>query len=439
MPTAATAGRRGADVRSDCWVSFLPKKSGGLDLQVKSKVESMFGEAINDQCREVLTALGVKHCRLELIDAGALPWTLAARIETAVRRNAEFGMRNAEFKRGRGLANSTIGPTYLPPLASWSTYGTSRDRFRRSRLYLPGNEPRFFINAGLHKPDGIILDLEDAVAPTEKDAARVLVRNALRQVNFYGAERMVRINQRERGLEDLEWVVPHNIHVILIPKAESAEQVRAVDDKIQTMVNPKSKLRTPHSEIQIPNSALHIPHSAIYLMPIIESALGGIKAYEIATASPNIVALALGLEDYTADIGVQRTLEGRESFWLRSQVVNAARAAGVQPIDTVFSDVADMEGLRVSALESKSIGFEGRGCIHPRQIRIIHEAFAPDPKEVDRAKNIVLAYEKAQAEGLGVISLGSKMIDPPVVKSALKTVQMAEALGMLHADWRRRE
>jgi len=430
MPTAATAGRRGADVRSDCWVSFLPKKSGGLDLQVKSKVESMFGEAIRDQCREVLTTLGVKHCRLELIDAGALPWTLAARIETAVRRSiSDFGFRISDLNKPGG--QSTIGPTYLPPLASWSTYGTSRDRFRRSRLYLPGNEPRFLINAGLHKPDGIILDLEDAVAPTEKDAARVLVRNALRQVNFYGVERMVRINQGERGLEDLEWVVPHNVHVILIPKAESAEQVRAVDEKIQTMVNPKSKLRNPKSAIRNPKS--------IFLMPIIESALGGIKAYEIATASPNIVALALGLEDYTADIGVQRTLEGRESFWLRSQVVNAARAVGVQPIDTVFSDVADMDGLRKSALESKSIGFEGRGCIHPRQIKVIHEAFAPDPKEVDRARNIVLAFEKAQAEGLGVISLGSKMIDPPVVKRALKTVQMAEALGMLHADWRRRE
>lgn len=164
-------------------------------------------------------------------------------------------------------------------------------------------------------------------------------------------------------------------------------------------------------------------------MPIIESALGAIRAYEIATASPQICGLTIGLEDYTADIGTQRTSAGRESFWARCQVVNAARAAGVQPIDTVFSDVADLEGLRASVLEAKALGFEGKGCIHPRQIRLIHEAFAPSPAELEKAQKIVAAYHEAQARGLGVVALGSKMIDPPVVKRALRLVQLAEALG----------
>ena len=205
------------------------------------------------------------------------------------------------------------------------------------------------------------------MAPAEKDAARCLVRNALRAVDFYGAERMVRINQGERGLADLDWVVPHNLHLVLIPKVETPEQVTAVDRRI-------AAIRQQHG--------LDNP---VYLIPIIESALGAWRAFEIAAASANVVGLSIGLEDYTADIGAQRTLAGTESFWARAQVLNGARAAGVQPIDTVFSDVTDMDGLRDSVLEAKSLGFVGKGCIHPRQIPVVHETFAPDAAEIDNA------------------------------------------------------
>ncbi len=395
-----SAGRRGEGVRSDCFITFIPHKSGGLSINIESRVKALYGNSIRSLLEEVADGLQVKNAVIEIEDYGALPFTIAARFETAVRR---AGLQVSDF---------------LPEMKDYCKYVSSRDRFRRSRLYLPGNEPKFFINAGLHKPDGIILDLEDSVAPAEKDAARILVRNALRQINFYGAERMVRINQGELGIEDLPWIIPHNVHTILIPKVEEPSQVKAVDDTIQTL-RKEYKVQEP-----------------VYLMPIIESAKGGINAYDIACASDNNVALALGLEDYTADIGVQRTLEGRESFWLRSVIVNAARAAGLQPIDTVFSDVSDMEGLRESVKEAKSLGFEGKGCIHPRQIKVIHQAFAPQEGEIAKAQKIVLAYEKAEREGLGVVSLGSKMIDPPVVKRALKTVKMAETLGLISSDWR---
>jgi citrate lyase subunit beta/citryl-CoA lyase len=172
-------------------------------------------------------------------------------------------------------------------------------------------------------------------------------------------------------------------------------------------------------------------------MPIVESAMGCFEAIYIAPSSPRVVALTIGLEDYTADIGAQRTLEGRESFWARSVVVNAARAAGVTPIDTVFSDVTDMEGLRKSVLEAKSMGYEGKGCIHPRQIPVIHEAFAPAPDEIEKARRIVLAFEDAEKRGLGVVALGSKMVDPPVVKRALRTISMAESLGLIPRNWRK--
>ena len=301
----------------------------------------------------------------------------------------------------------------MPPFAA-GTQGTSkRDRFRRSRLYLPGNESKFMINAGQHAPDGIILDLEDSVAPAEKDAARLLVRNALRTIDFCSSERMVRINQGQRGLEDLDFVVAHNVHVVLIPKVESPQEVQDVDRRIGEIL------------------AIAGIERPVYLMPIVESALGAIRAYEIASASLNVVALTIGLEDYTVDICTQRSQEGRESFWARSQVINAARAAGVQPIDTVFSDVADTEGLRASVLEAKGLGFDGKGCIHPRQIPVIHEAFAPSDKELDKALRIVAAFEDAEKRGLGVVSLGSKMIDPPVVKRAQRVVQMAKSAGMI--------
>ena len=294
---------------------------------------------------------------------------------------------------------------YLLPIIKQNLYSTKKDQLRRSRLYLPGNEPKFFVNAGLHSPDGIILDLEDSVAPTEKDAAQLLVRNALRSVDFYNAERMVRINQLPKGLDDLKYIIAHNVNVILIPKCESAKQIHQLEKEVD-------KLK---KQFKMTNE--------IYFMPIIESALGVIKAFEIATASKNNCALAIGLEDYTADIGTQRTNEGRESIFARQMLVNSAKAAGIQAIDTVFSDVADMEALRQSVLEAKSLGFEGKGCIHPRQIQVVHEAFAPTVEEIEKAKKIVLAFEEAEKKGLGVVSLGSKMIDPPVVKTSNKNYQ----------------
>ena len=171
-------------------------------------------------------------------------------------------------------------------------------------------------------------------------------------------------------------------------------------------------------------------------MPIIESALGVEKSFEIACASENVVALAIGLEDYTADLGTRRTNEAIESFYARTRIVNACKAAGIQAIDSVFSDVGDMEALRENVKVSKGLGFEGMGCIHPRQIKVIHESFAPEADEIEKAKKIVNAFIDATERGLGVVSLGTKMIDPPVVKRAEKTIDLAISLGMLSDNWR---
>jgi citrate lyase subunit beta/citryl-CoA lyase len=170
-------------------------------------------------------------------------------------------------------------------------------------------------------------------------------------------------------------------------------------------------------------------------MPIIESALGVEKAFEIATASQNVVAMAIGLEDYTADLGVSRTKDAKESLYARTRIVNACKAAGIQPIDSVFSDVADEEGLRINVKNSKELGFEGMGCIHPRQIAPIHESFAPEKSEIEKAQKIINAFKEAEEKGLGVVSLGTKMIDAPVVKRAQTTVKLAIELGLIEKDW----
>jgi citrate lyase subunit beta/citryl-CoA lyase len=336
---------------------------------------------------------------MKLNDSGALPFVIAARVEAAVR------------------ALTGTGASFLPDLADENTYPSSRDRYRFSRLYLPGNNPGMFLNAGLHSPDGVILDLEDSVALERKDEARILVRNALRAVNFYGAERMVRINQGDRGLEDLSYVIPHNVHLILIPKCENAETVQRIDERIRAIMKENGMKED------------------IFLMPIIESAMGVECAYEIAAAAPSVVAMAIGLEDYTADIGVQRTKEGAESLYARNRLVVASKAARIQPIDSVFSDVADMDGLLENVLISKAMGFEGMGCIHPRQIAVIRKGFSPSPDEIDKARKIIMAYREAQKTGLGVVALGSKMIDAPVVARAGKTIDLAVRLGLLPGDW----
>lgn len=395
------AGKQGDKIRSDCYIEIELKTGGGLKLEITGKVESMYGKSIRETIKDMCSYFDLKHANVKVEDYGALPPTLMARFELAIRR----------------LCPDT-NKEYLPGFNKKNIYKTTKDRVRRSRLYLPGNEPKFYPNAGLHQPDGIILDLEDSVALTEKDSAQLLVRNSLRSINFYGAERMVRINQLPKGVNDLQFVVPHNVHVILIPKCECADQVKLVEGEV-------GKIKKEHG---IKND--------IFFMPIIESALGVINAYEIASASKLNCALAIGLEDYTADIGTQRTDEGKESFFARSMVVNAAKAAHIQPIDTVYSDVTNMEGLRASVVEAKQLGFEGKGCIHPRQIKVIHEVFAPTHEEIDKAKKIVLAFEEAEAKGIGVVSLGSKMIDAPVVKRARRVVKLAEDNGMLSNNWR---
>jgi len=394
-PRTAEAGHYGKEIRSDAHVAVEPRDGGGVQISMQSRVAPYYGDAITAQAREMLETMGVKNAQVSIHDEGALPFVISARIETAINRS--------------GLGT---GKKVLPEKAALPE-PSPKDRLRRSRLYVPGSEPKYFINAALHGPDAVILDLEDSVHQSEKDSARILVRNALRNVNFGACERMVRINQLPLGLQDLADIIPEAPDLILIPKVEHPGQVAEIDRMI--------------TELKLRNSI----NRSIWIMPILESALGIENASAIAGASPNVAAITIGLEDYTADLGVAKTPEGRESLFARSRLVNAAHASGVQAIDSVFGDVADMNGLKVWGENSRALGFEGMGCIHPAQIPVIHAAFAPSKIEIEKAQKIVAAYDEAQKQGLGVVSLGSKMIDQPVVNRALKLVERAKSMSLV--------
>jgi citrate lyase subunit beta / citryl-CoA lyase len=390
-----SSGNTGSSAKGDCYITLDLKESGGITLDLRSKVRDLFGRSMGKMCYDMMEFYGIPDAHICIEDQGALPFTLRSRFEAVVRH---------AFPDCKPYYEGDHSGYYQP---------TPKDRPRRSRLYLPGNNPKLMINAGLYHPDGIILDLEDSVAPSKKDEARILVRNALHELNFYSAERMVRINPFPLGIQDLETLIPERVNCVLIPKCESREDVIRVDVKIKELLLEGSQ------------------GEPVWLMPILESAKGILAAEAIACASDHVIALAIGLEDLTADLGTQRTDNGRETFLSRSLLVLAARSAGIQAIDSVFSDVSDLEALKNAALESKQMGFDGMGCIHPRQIPVIHHAFTPTAEEIEKARAIVEAYEEAEKKGLGVVSLGSKMVDAPVLKRAQKIMELAEDQGLI--------
>jgi len=282
-------------------------------------------------------------------------------------------------------------------------------------LYLPGNNPDLAVNSGLFGADSYILDLEDSVAPDQKFDARIMVRTTLEKGgNFFaGSEIIVRINPLSSpyGIDDLKEVVPARPHLILIPKCNSAEDIKKAE------------------EIVLEIEKEHNITDKVLFMPLFETVLGVVNAPAVASASDRNVAMCFGAEDFTRDMGVPRTREGKETLQARTQVVFAAKASELQAIDTVFSDIADEEGLFNSCLDAKSIGFCGKGVIHPKQIKIVHKAFAPSQKDIDEAKQIVDALKIAKEKGSGVISLGSKMIDAPVAARAQKLIELAKKMG----------
>lgn len=289
-------------------------------------------------------------------------------------------------------------------------------QLRRTMLYVPGNNPGMIKDAGIYPADCIMFDLEDSVALTEKDSARFLVHEALTTLDYEGKEIIVRVNglDTEMGKEDLEAIVRTGKAVIRLPKTETAEDIIECEREIERI-----------------EKECGITIGSTKMMAAVESAAGVLNAKEIATASKRLIGIAIGAEDYVTDLKTNRSPGGIELLFGRSMILLAARAAGIDAIDTVYSDVNNEEGFREEVALIKQLGFDGKSIINPRQIRPVHEIYTPTEKEIEKSLAIMEAIEEANKKGSGVISLNGKMIDKPIVMRAQRVLDLAAAVGAL--------
>ena len=281
---------------------------------------------------------------------------------------------------------------------------------RRSMLFVPGNSPGMLLSADIHQADAVILDLEDAVAMSEKDAARILVRDVLKRGDFGDCEVTVRINgmDTEYWKTDIETVVPCGIDGIRIPKVEDPKDIALMDEALSQI---ESKAR--------------IPVGRTLIFCLLETALGVWRAFDIARASKRVAAICPGGEDLRADLKTTRSENSEELIGPRRMIALAAHAAGVDALDTVYADITDDAGLRRETEWVKQLGFQGKSVIHPNQIPVVHDVFTPTAKEIEQAKKIVEAAAEAAARGLGAVQVDGRMVDKPVVKRAEYTLQRA--------------
>ena len=285
-------------------------------------------------------------------------------------------------------------------------------------MFVPGNNPGMMADAHIYGPDSIMLDLEDSVTMAEKDTARLLVHNALKSIDYGNTEMVVRINPLNTpyGKKDIEAVVKAGVHVIRMPKTETAEEVIEVEREIEKVEREIGCLGRTR------------------IMAAIESTLGIVNAYAIATASPRMMGIALGAEDYSANLKTQRTPGGDELRLARETIVVAARAAGIDALDTVYSNLNDMETFRKEVEVIKTLGFDGKSIINPRQIEVVNDVFAPKEKEIEKSRTILAAIKEAEKKGSGVIAVNGKMVDRPVVLRAQRTIDLAIASGILNEE-----
>lgn len=292
-------------------------------------------------------------------------------------------------------------------------------RLRRSMLYVPGNNPGMIRDANIYGADSIMFDLEDSVSLNEKDSARFLVYEALKIMDYGQTEILVRVNGLDTpyGRDDFEAIVRAKPDAIRLPKTETPEDVEKADLLI-TQIEREAGME----------------YGTIKLMAAIESALGVINAYKIATASKRLIGIAIGAEDFVTDLRTTRSKEGIELLAARSQILFAARAAGIDALDTVFSDVDDEEGFIREVKLIKQLGFDGKSLINPRQINIVHDIYTPTEAEIKKSIAVIEAAREAESRGSGVISLNGKMIDKPIVERARRVLELAKAVDRVSVE-----
>jgi citrate lyase subunit beta/citryl-CoA lyase len=283
---------------------------------------------------------------------------------------------------------------------------------RRSLLFVPGNNPAIVQTADVFGADGVIFDLEDAVSVDEKDAARLLLSRFLALPLVKNHEVIIRINGLDSPFfdADLDRIVVEKLDSLMVPKA-CVRDLKIIAKRLSELETSRQLKKT------------------IALIPIIESAASLLEVEAIATL-PRVTALLFGAEDFSNDMEIKRTRLGDEISYPRARVAVACKAAGIDAIDTPFTDTADTEGLKADIAKAKSFGFVGKACIHPNQIDVINAGFAPTLEEIRQAKRIVIAFRAAELEHTGVFTLDGKMIDKPIVERAQKLLKKATLCGM---------
>ncbi len=292
-------------------------------------------------------------------------------------------------------------------------------RLRRTMMFMNAQKPGLIKDAAIYGADSIMLDLEDAVAENQKDAARYSLYHALKSVDYGDTEVIVRINGLDtpHWREDIRVSVAGGADGIRIAKTETAQDVKTVD-----------------AAVTAAEEEFGAERGRTLLMAAIESPKGVLNAYEICTASPRLFGIALSGGDYRRCMQVRPTAGGLEMLAARGQMLIAARAAGVQCFDTVFTDLDDEAGFRAEVQQNKDMGFDGKSLINPRQIPIVHEMLAPTPKEIENAEAILRVYREQSAKGVGVFTLNGKMIDVAFVPGAQRVIDLAKAGGLYKGD-----
>lgn len=280
---------------------------------------------------------------------------------------------------------------------------------------MPGNNPGMLQDAAILGADSVILDLEDAVSLTEKDSARILVREAISNLDYSPVEVVVRVNplDTEFGALDVDMIARVKPDTLLIPKADE-EEIKLVAGMLTAIENEEN-----------------FKAGSINIMALVETAAGLETVYNIIKASQRVIGVLLGGEDLTTDLGIKRTKEGEEIFYARNKVATACRALKVDALDTPFTDTNDYEGLERDTAKAKSLGMTGKAAINPRQIDVIHSVFAPSAEELKHALRILAAKQEAEKEGKGVFSLDGKMVDAPIINRAVSAVELGQRLGLI--------
>lgn len=293
------------------------------------------------------------------------------------------------------------------------------ERLRRTMMFVPGNNPAMIKDAGIYGADSIMFDLEDSVSLLEKDAARILVYEAIKTVDYQDTEIVVRINdiQSEFGRADIFAMVKAGVDVIRLPKTETVDDVQDVETVI---LEAEKKFK--------------VKAGSTGMMAAIEGAKGVLNAPAIATSTPRLIGIAIGAEDYVTQMKTRRYPDGKELFFARSMLLHAARAAGISAFDTVYSDVNNEDGFRNEVELIHQLGFDGKSVINPRQIPIVESVYAPTAEEIENAKAVIAAIKEAEKNGSGVVSLNGKMIDKPVVMRAERVMMLAEASKTIEED-----